>query len=484
MAKDSGAARPRPLAARLLEGIAAEALAACDPAAAVARCAPGAGGRLTVAGRIIPLAARGRLIVLAYGKAAPSMLEGLLRRVREAQGRRIVRALQIAPRPAPGQARPIGPGAPAEKARGGFRPALAHGDHPLPLAASFRAGRAALRLAAGARPGDDVIHLVSGGGSALMAAPLAPFMSPAGKTLLHRLLLVSGAPIGTINAVRRHFSAVKGGRLAAAARRARTQTSLILCDVDPERYEEVASGPSTPDPTTLGEVVMAIDRYGIAPALPARVLEGLRKGRIPETPKPRDPIFRRHKSLMILSNRDLRNAALRAGLSRGLSAESMPSDLTGPVEEAVERVARAVESAPPGTRLLVLGGEVTTAPEGHGKGGRAQEFALRLALRMEGLGSRPWAFLACGSDGVDGSSPAAGAFVDQTTLARARAARLEAGKLLRDSDSHRFFSRLGDAFVTGPTGTNVRDLYLLLTGEAREIRSIRGGGAGALAASI
>ncbi len=317
-----------------------------------------------------------------------------------------------------------------------------------------------------------------------MAAPLAPFMKPADKSLLHRMLLVSGAPIGTINAVRRHFSAVKGGRLAAAARRARSQTSLILCDVDPERYEEVASGPSTPDPTRLEDVVMAIDRYGIAPALPERVLEGLRMGRIPETPKPRDPIFRNHKSVMILSNRDLRNAALRAGLSRGLSAESMPADLTGPVEEAVERVARAVESAPPGTRLLVLGGEVTTAPGGHGRGGRAQEFALRLALRMEGLGSRPWAFLACGSDGVDGSSPAAGAFVDQTTLDRARAARLDPRKLLRDSDSYRFFSRLGDTFVTGPTGTNVRDLYLLLTGEAREIRSIRGGASGTLAASI
>ena len=215
-----------------------------------------------------------------------------------------------------------------------------------------------------------------------MAAPLEPFMTPADKTLLHRMLLVSGAPIGTINAVRKHLSAIKGGRLAVAARRARSRTTLVLCDVDPERHDEVASGPSLPDRTTLDDVIMAIDRYGLAPALPFPVLDGLRDGRIPETPMPRDAIVRRSGSAIVLSNRDLRNAAVRAGLSRGLSAEAVPIDLTGPVEEAMERMARAIETAPQGTRLLVLGGEVTTVPSGGGEGGRAQELALRLAIRM------------------------------------------------------------------------------------------------------
>src|SRR5439155_200922 len=162
-----------------------------------------------------------------------------------------------------------------------------------------------------------------------------------------------------------------GGRLAQAARRAATQATLVICDVDPERYEDVASGPSLPDRTTLDDMIRAIDRYGIAPALPVRVLEAMRTGRIPETPKPRDPAF-----------------------------------------------------------------------------------------RMAGLGSRPWAFLALGSDGTDGNSPAAGAYVDQTTLERARLARLDPARALREATTYKFFKRLNDVFITGPTGTNVRDLYL------------------------
>jgi len=136
----------------------------------------------------------------------------------------------------------------------------------------------------------------------------------------------------------------------------------------------------------------------------------------------------------------------------------------------VEMVARAIETAPPGTRLLVLGGEVLTVPVAAVQGGRAQELALRLALRMARLGSRPWAFLALGSDGIDGNSPAAGAYVDQTTLERARLARLDPERTLRDSTTYRFFKKLNDDFTTGPTGTNLRDLYLLLTGPATPTR--------------
>ena len=453
-----------------------EALSSCDPGRAVERSVWAGTERLGICGRTIGLQKKGRLLVIAYGKAAPRMAEGLRARIEAAGGGRPVLGLVIAP---PGRAR-AATGGPAPSGGAGGSASVAarraewkgtiritglKGDHPLPGAASFRAARSALRHAAAAGPGDDLIVLASGGGSALMAAPLRPFTTPADKTALHRLLLVSGAPISTINAVRKHLSAVKGGRLAVAAQRAKSQTTLVLCDVDPESYEDVASGPSLPDRTTLDDLIRAIDRYGLAPALPSKVLDGLRAGTIPETPRRRDPAFRRARHAMILSNRDLRNAAVRSGLAIGLSAESVPFDLSGSVVDAVERVARAIESAPPGTRLLVLGGEVLTAPSGPGTGGRAQEFALRLALRMAGLGSRPWAFLALGSDGIDGNSPAAGAFADQTTLNRSRAAGADPAKALRDSDTHRFFSRLGDVFVTGPTGTNVRDLYLLLTGE-------------------
>jgi glycerate-2-kinase len=456
--------KPRTAAARLLEEIAREAIAACDPARAVRRAVRPGEARLTICGRTIPLQRQGRLLVIAYGKAAPGMLSGLTRRLEEAGSRRPAVALSIAPRR-------MGPDpeAPAKyrrRAKSPIRLTRIAGEHPVPERASFTAGDRALRLAGGARAGDDVVFLASGGGSALMAAPLAPFMTQADKTLLHRLLLTSGAPIGTMNTVRKHLSAVKGGRLAVAARRARTQTTLVVCDVDPERYEEVASGPSLPDRSTLDDLVHAIDRFGLGPALPPRVLDGLRAGRVPESPKPREALFRKSRVEMILSNRDLRNAAVSAGLSRGVSSEAVLNEIAGGIEVAVEMVARAIEGAPPGTRLLVLGGEVLTAPQAPGEGGRAQEFALRLALRMSGLGSRPWAFLALGSDGVDGRSPAAGAFVDGTTLDRARAARLDVARFLRESNSHRFFRKLGDDLVTGPTGTNVRDLYLLMTGEA------------------
>ncbi|HEU4403632.1 MAG TPA: DUF4147 domain-containing protein [Candidatus Polarisedimenticolia bacterium] len=452
-------------AAQLLRVIARDAIAGCDPGRAVERAVRAAPGRLVIGGRPMRLQRRGRLLLVAFGKAAAGMTEGLLRCLQKTETRRAVQALLVAPRDeeagggaAPGAKPPARPGLAA------LRLALLKAEHPIPGPGSFAAGRKALAFGARAGAGDDIVYLASGGGSALMEAPLAPFIRPPELITLHRLLVASGAPIGAINAVRKHLSAVKGGRLAVAARRAGSQTTLILCDVDAERYEEVASGPSLPDRTTLDDMIGAIDRYGLAPALPVRVLEALRPGRIPETPKPRDPLFRRARWESILSNRDLRDAAVRSGLTRGFSAEAMPHEVTGPVEQAVEMVARSVEAAPPGMRLLVLGGEVLTTPMGAGSGGRCQEFALRLALRMAGLGARPWAFLAIGSDGRDGNSPAAGAFADGTTLERARSVRLDPEKILRAADSHRLFQKLGDAVVTGPTGTNVRDLYLLLTG--------------------
>jgi len=432
---------------------------------------------LGLCGRALSLKRRGRLLVVAFGKAAPAMLDGLLHRFKEAGGRRLLDALLVFPRGAESTRKAPAPPPPLQTSLAELRlPAsrcrirLIAAEHPVPEKGSYVAGKTALRFASHAGAGDDVIFLASGGGSALMAAPLTPLMKETDKSNLHRVLLASGAPIAAINTVRKHLSAVKGGRLAGAARRAATQSTLVMCDVDPERYDEVASGPSLPDRTTIDDLIRTIDRYGIAPALPVRVLEAMHAGRIPETPKPKDRLFKRSRSEAILSNRDLRNAAVRGGLTRGLPAEAFPTDVTGPVEMTVEMVARAIETAPPGTRLLVLGGEVLTVPVVSAQGGRAQELALRLALRMARLGSRPWAFLALGSDGIDGNSPAAGAYVDQTTLERARLARLDPGRTLRDSTTYRFFKKLNDDFTTGPTGTNLRDLYLLLTGPATPIR--------------
>ena len=477
-ARGSGTPGAASLAAQLLHAIAHEALAACDPAAAMRRAVHVRPEHLGLCGRAIAMGKKGRLLLLAYGKAAPAMTAGFLQRFNEAGGRRMFDALVVHPRredanrkggatvPPVLQTALDGLRLPASRCR--VKTIAA--EHPVPLKHSFLAGKIALRFASRAAAPDEVVFLASGGGSALLAAPLPLLMKEADKTALHRALLTSGAPITAVNTVRKHLSAIKGGRLAHAARRAAGQSTLVMCDVDPDRFDEVASGPSLPDRTTLDDMIRTIDRYGIAPALPVKALEALRAGRIPETLKPRDRVFRRSRNEAILSNRDLRNAAVRGGLTRGLPAEAIPTDIVGPVETAVEMVARAIETAPPGTRLLVLGGEVVTAPPVPGEGGRAQELSLRLALRMAGLGSRPWAFLALGSDGLDGNSPAAGAYVDQTTLERARLARLDPARTLREATTYRFFRKLGDDFTTGPTGTNVRDLYLLLTGPATPTR--------------
>ena len=460
---ETGGRTPRDL----LFSIAEEAIRACDAARAVVRAVGAEPGRIVVGGRPIRTTAAGRLLVLACGKAAEPMYEAFRARLAASGSKRPVRTLVV--HPAPGEKRPA--------ARADGRPVLRqeqvtsiHAEHPVPGKGSFHAGAAALRLFASARSGDDIVALISGGGSALLEAPLVPFLTPKELARLNEVLIVSGAPIGAINTVRKHLSAVKGGRLAFLAKQARSLSTLVVCDVDVERFEEVASGPTAPDRTSLDDLVEAISRYGLAPALPERVLEGLRTGRLPETPKPKEAMFRKAKSVLLLSNLDLRNAAVRGGLARGLSAEAMPTEITGPVDEAVEMVARAIEGAPTGLRLLVLGGEPRTVPPAGGQGGRAQDLALRLALRMRNLSVRGWAFIATGSDGRDGSSPAAGAFVDSSTLERARALALDPEKVLARGDSYKLFHRLGDALVTGPTGTNVRDLYLLLTGLPRRER--------------
>jgi glycerate-2-kinase len=459
---ETGGRTPR----EILWLIAEEAIRSCDAARAVTRAVAAEPGRITLGGRPVRTTPPGRLIVLAIGKAAEPMYEAFRARLAAAGSKRPVRALVVHPA---GSARPAaGKDAPPRVALSQEQVTTLAGEHPVPGKGSMRAGAAALRLLASARSGDDVVALVSGGGSSLLEAPLVPFVTPKELERLHQVLVVSGAPIGAINTVRKHLSALKGGRLAALARQARSLSTLIVCDVDLERFEEVASGPTVPDRTTLDDMVEAVSRYGLAPALPERVLEGLRGGRLPETAKPKDPIFKRAKSILLLSNLDLRNAAVRGGLARGLSAEAMPTEITGPVDETVEIVARAIEGAPTGLRLLVLGGEPRTIAPAGGQGGRAQDLALRLALRMRNLSVRGWAFVATGSDGRDGSSPAAGAFIDSTTLERARAMDLDPEKMLARGDSYKLFHRLGDALVTGPTSTNVRDLYLLLTGLPRK----------------
>ncbi len=352
------------------------------------------------------------------------------------------------------------------------RVALVEAGHPLPDAAGQRAAEEMLLLAGQARGDDLIICLISGGGSALLPAPVE------GVTLEHKvhitdLLLRSGATIQEINTVRKHLSRIKGGRLAAAAAPARVAV-LVLSDVVGNPLDAIASGPAVPDPTTFEQALGIITRYGLEPRMPAGALHYLRGGAAgerPETPKPGEAAFTRVHTVVIGSNEHAARAAVAAARSRGYHTLLLTTFLEGEAREAARvlaSIARGVQQnglpvAPPA--CCVAGGETTVTVRGQGKGGRCQEFALSAALAISGRAHTVVA--ACGTDGTDGPTDAAGAIADGTTIARAAAAGLNPQRALENNDAYPFFATLGDLIVTGPTNTNVNDLYVAMIGAGR-----------------
>jgi hydroxypyruvate reductase len=337
---------------------------------------------------------------------------------------------------------------------------LAEAGHPVPDARGLAASTRLLALAHGAGEDDLVLVLVSGGGSALTPAP-APPVTLAEKQEVTRLLLAAGATIAELNAVRKHLSRLKGGQLARAAWPAAVLT-LALSDVIGDPLDVIASGPTAPDPTTYGDALDVLQARGVLGRTPGAVsarLEAGRRGEIEETPKPGDRLFSRVTNVVIGNNALVTGAAIAAAGRLGYRPHFLTRALQGEAREvARDLVAHARRLAPPA--CLIAAGETTVTVRGPGRGGRCQELALAAALDL-----RPderLTVLAAGTDGTDGPTDAAGAIVDATSVPRGAAAGADARRALDDNDAYAFLGASGDLLVTGPTNTNLLDLYLVL----------------------
>ena len=335
--------------------------------------------------------------------------------------------------------------------------------HPVPDAAGQKAARRILDLVKGLGPDDLVLCLISGGGSALLSAP-APGVTLDDKQTLNKALLSSGASISEMNCVRKHLSAIKGGRLAVAAAPARI-LSLIISDVPGDDPSVIASGPTTPDATTLADARAVLSRYGIAaPPSVQAVLDDERS----ETPKPGDPAFARSETRVIAAPQaSLEVAAAvaeRAGYRPLILGDSIEGEAreVGKVMAGIARQAAVHGQPAPPPCALISGGETTVTVKGTGQGGRNVEFLLSMAVELDG---RPRIFAIAGdTDGVDGAEEVAGALLTPDTLERARGLGINARASLADNDGHGFFRALGDQVVTGPTLTNVNDFRAVLIG--------------------
>jgi len=341
--------------------------------------------------------------------------------------------------------------------------------HPVPDGRGVSGSEAVLDLVSDAGKRDLVLCAISGGGSALMVAP-APGLTLADKQDATRHLLACGATIHEINTIRKHLSRIKGGLLAKTASPA-TVASLVLSDVVGDDLDVIASGPTVPDRSTFAEAEAILRRYGIwqavAPAVRERIKGGV-SGEFPETPKPGDPAFARGVRLLVGTNLQALEAAALAAGRLGYRPLVLTSKLEGEAREvakvygaiAREVVATGKPLAKPA--CILSGGETTVTLRGDGRGGRCQEFALAAAIAL--AGTPGVVVLAGGTDGSDGPTDAAGAVADGETIIRSSAMGVDARDHLRRNDAYRFFEKLDGLLVTGPTRTNVMDVYMLLVG--------------------
>lgn len=332
-------------------------------------------------------------------------------------------------------------------------------SHPVPDAAGEVAARRILELVDALGADDTLICLVSGGGSALLALP-AEGVTAAEKAAVNRALLRSGAPIDQMNCVRKHISAIKGGRLAAAAFPARV-CCLMISDVPHDDPSVIASGPTVPDPTTTVDALAILARYDID--VPQSI-QNLLTGEEGETPKPGDPVFESIENIIVSRPADMLVAVEKRATGLGLNVVSLGADLEGEARElgaeharlAQQLKAQRTDNTP---ILLLSGGETTVTVRGEGRGGRNAEYALGLAV---GLDSAPDIHaLACDTDGIDGVEDNAGVVVAPDTLARAIAADFDVSEVLARNDAYSLFAALDDLVVTGPTRTNVNDFRAL-----------------------
>lgn len=425
---------------QLLRELFARTLTELDPRRAMA----------PVLARYRDRAARGeRFLVLAYGKAARAMASAVVEQLAGAR----LRGLVVPPEP---DDLPLPP----------FE--VIAGGHPLPTEGSLRAGARALELARSVEPDETVLFLASGGGSAMLESPLVDGVTLDELRTFHRALVGSGADILEMNRLRQRVSAVKGGRLAQAAMRANAHATLTVNDVHSYLPSWVASGPSTFDGSEdRGGSVALLDKLALWDAVPRALVGPLRAGALPrglQRGEPRPP----HHEGYVADGRLAVTSCSRRARSSGLDAAILDVDLSGTdnlacAAAAAHLLARLerLHRRRHGRRVAVVAGGELSVPLPHdpGTGGRNQQFVLACARRIRG---RPITVMSAGTDGVDGNSPAAGALADGHTMARARRLGLDAHDALRRCDAFPLLHALGDTIVTGPTGTNVRDLRVLV----------------------
>ncbi len=417
------------------------ALAECSIGKAFEKNVNNNRGVLRIADDLYDLASYAQVFVVSIGKAAHAMAEALVREVPTGLSGIVVGAQQ-----------------PTAQAAG-FR--YFCGGHPVPNAESVRAGEAILKSLETRRENSLVLFMVSGGGSSLAEKPIDDEITLADLTATYRELVLSGAPIAQINAVRKHLSALKGGRLARAAAPAQ-QVSILISDVPENALDSLASGPTMPDSSTVDDCYTIVNNHGLLDRFSKSVRELFVRNLLEETPKQGDPAFDRSRWWPILSNVTAQKEGAAQAQNAGFSVEVDNScddwDYAHAADYLLDRVRKLRRREQ--RACLVSGGEVTVrVKEPSGRGGRNQQFALYCAHKIDGENI---CVLSAGTDGIDGNSPAAGAVVDGTTVQRARAMGLDPLAAMNGFDAYPLFKKLGDAIETGPTGTNVRDLRLLL----------------------
>lgn len=390
---------------------------------------------------VLPTPPAGRCVVVGAGKAAGAMAEALEQHWSEPlEGVVVTR---------------YGHGRPTRWIE------VVEAGHPNPDAAGEQAAARILALAESLGPDDLLLCLISGGGSALLGLP-AEGLTLADKKAVTGDLLRCGATISEINCVRKHLSAIKGGRLAAAAYPAET-LAILVSDVPGDDPAVIASGPTVADPSSRLDALAVLDRYGLT--VPQAVRDHLARPDS-ETPKPGDARLAKSRVEMLVTPQDALDAAAEVARRHGITPLILGNAIEGEARDvalvhagmARQCAAHGQPAAPP--CVLISGGETTVTLRGGGRGGRNAEFLLALAVALDGL-SRCWA-IACDTDGIDGVEDNAGAIIDPETVIRARARGLEARAFLADNDSYGFFAGLGDLIVTGPTRTNVNDFRAVL----------------------
>ncbi|MQW90775.1 glycerate kinase type-2 family protein [Sinorhizobium saheli] len=412
---------------RFLEGLFAAAVAAADPARVIAAN--------------LPEPPKGRTVVVGAGKGAAQMARALERLWEGPLTGAVVTR--------------YGFGVPCE------RISVREASHPLPDESGLRASRRLVDEVSGLSEDDLVVALICGGGSALLPAP-PPGLSLEDEIAVNRALLASGAPIRAMNAVRKHVSLIKGGRLAAAAHPARV-VSLVVSDIPGDEPALVASGPTIADASSREDALKIVERYRLA--LPQKVMRWLASDAA-DAPRPSDPRLARNDVRLIASAGVSLEAAAAMARHAGIEAVILSDAIEGEARDVGlvhAAIAREVaqRNRPFAKPVVVLsGGETTVTVRGEGRGGRNGEFLLSLALGIDGVGGI--SALAADTDGIDGSQDNAGAFADHRTIARLVARRLDAAALLERNDSWAAFDALGDLFKPGPTGTNVNDFRAIL----------------------